>query len=199
MRLIKYTSTLLKHTVIAAVMTASLGVLPQAMAEDNSKQSADRIASLKLMASALRNSAEIVNAKRLLVGHNELDGSICKKGLTENCSPEESIKIKCGFPDASPDGILRALDADMGQVGENLPVPKTKWVYAYKVWDTKASQIIISLNGAPISYSFESQDDLTYKDKCYIFYNTPCFEDPTDSKYDGNKKGIQIRLFTDGC
>ncbi len=186
---------LFKRVSAVAVLTVLTGTVPQVSAGE---QTAERIAALKAMASALRYSAELVNSKRVLAGHKALNGSLCKNGLADNCSEEESIALRCGFPDATPDGIVRALDADLGEISEDGAVPENKWVYVYKKWKD-ASQILVSMNGIPIPDAFESNEELTYKNKCYIFYNTPCFHDPRDSKFDGNHDGIQIRIFSDGC
>lgn len=188
--------SLFKQASAAAVLTVLIGSVPQASAGE---QSEERIATLKTMAGAMRYAAELVNSKRVLAGHKALNGTICKNGLGDNCSGEESIALRCGFPDATPDGIVRALDADLGVISDDMPAPENKWVYVYKKWNTDASQILISMNGAPIPDAFESDEELTYKNKCYVFYNTPCFHDPHNPKFDGNHKGIQIRIFTDGC
>jgi hypothetical protein len=190
----------LKRTVEAAVFSLMIASVPAASAGDGqSKETQARIAALKTMATALRNSAELVNSKRILAGHEALDGSICMNGLGDNCPQDESIALRCGYPDATPDGIIRALNAGLEQLGDELPPPDSKWVFVYKEWSADARQILVSLNGAPISDSFESEEELTFKHKCYIFYNTPCYVDPRHSKFDGNHEGIQIRLFTDGC
>ncbi len=166
----------------------------QALA-DNLKD--NRIAALKTMAGALRHAAELVNAKRELAGL-EKDEAMCPTGFDNSCREEEKIAVKCGFPDATPDGIVRALNADLGKIVDGR-VPDNKWVYVFKEWDKDARQILVTLNGAPVPDAFEAGEDLTVKHQCYIFYNTPCYQDPRDTKHDGNLNGIQIRLFTDGC
>ena len=100
--------------------------------------------------------------------------------------------MKCGFPDATEDGILRALDGTFSTDGNS------DWTYKFKQWESGATQILVSVKGMTIPNAYQTEYPKTYTNQCYVFYNTPCYE-ATNSMHNGNLGGIQIKVFTDGC
>ena len=186
----------LKNIAALTVLSSVFILHPEAVAGSHT---AARIDILKSMVRTMRYTADLVNAKAAVKGHIDPDGYFCPKGEGQSCTDDEKIKMRCGFPDATPDGIIRALDFNIGLKEDDKPEPNTKWLYVYKEWNKDATQILITQKGLPIPDAFQSEDEWTYKNMCYIFYNTPCFQDPTYYKFDGNLKGLQIRVITDGC
>ena len=100
--------------------------------------------------------------------------------------------MKCGFPDATEDGILRALDGTFSTDGNS------DWTFKFKPWESGATQILVSVKGMTIPNAYQTEKPETYTNQCYVFYNTPCYK-ATDSQHNGNLGGIQIKVFTDGC
>ena len=111
-----------------------------------------------------------------------------------SCSPssKDAVRVKCGFPDATEDGILRALDGTFSTDGNS------DWTYKFKQWESGATQILVSVKGMTIPNAYQTEYPKTYTNQCYVFYNTPCYE-ATNSMHNGNLGGIQIKVFTDGC
>ena len=193
----------LKNITVAAALFSFSVLLPEASAENQShevgKSSETIKKNLKSMVRVMRYTADMVYAKAAVSGHVNPNGYFCPKGEGAICNDNEKIKMRCGFPDATPDGIIRAMDFNIGLKEEDKPDPDTPWVYVYKEWNKDATQILVTKKGLPVPDAFQSEDEWTYKNQCYIFYNTPCFQDPNYSKFDGNVNGVQFRVFTDGC
>ena len=193
----------LKNITFAAALFSFSVLLPEASAENQShevgKSSETIKKNLKSMVRVMRYTADMVYAKAAVSGHVNPNGYFCPKGEGAICNDNEKIKMRCGFPDATPDGIIRAMDFNIGLKEEDKPDPDTPWVYVYKEWNKDATQILVTKKGLPVPDAFQSEDEWTYKNQCYIFYNTPCFQDPNYSKFDGNVNGVQFRVFTDGC
>ena len=62
------------------------------------------------MVRVMRYTADMVYAKAAVSGHVNPNGYFCPKGEGAICNDNEKIKMRCGFPDATPDGIIRAME-----------------------------------------------------------------------------------------
>ena len=156
-----------------------------------------RASALQGLAGAMKGAATLVHGKALVANKVSSSGDqyVCIGSTSQSSCNENSkdaVRVKCGFPDATEDGILRALDGTFSEDGNS------DWTYKFKKWDSGATQILVSVKGMTIPDAYQTEKPETYTNQCYVFYNTPCYE-ATDSQHNGNLGGIQIKVFTDGC
>ena len=156
-----------------------------------------RASTLQGLAGAMKGAATLVHGKALVANKVSSEAQYVCIGSTSqsSCSPssKDAVRVKCGFPDATEDGILRALDGTFSTDGNS------DWTYKFKKWEESgATQILVSVKGMTIPDAYQTEYPETYTNQCYVFYNTPCYE-ATNSMYNGNLGGIQIKVFTDGC
>ena len=160
-----------------------------------------RASALQGLAGAMKGAATLVYGKALVANKVSSDAQYVCIGSTSqsSCNPssKDAVRVKCGFPDATEDGILRALDGTFSTDGNS------DWTFKYKEWGTSGpssgpTQILVSVKGMTIPNAYQSNVSDTYTNQCYVFYNTPCYKD-NNSQYNGNLDGIQIKVFTDGC
>ena len=159
-----------------------------------------RASALQGLAGAMKGAATLVHGKALVANKVSLSGDqyVCIGSTSQSsCSPssKDAVRVKCGFPDATEDGILRALDGTFSTDGNS------DWTYKVKKWGdnpTDPTQILVSVKGMTIPNAYQTGKPETYTNQCYVFYNTPCYE-ATDPQHNGNLGGTQIKVFTDGC
>ena len=156
-----------------------------------------RASALQGLAGAMKGAATLVHGKALVANKVSSSGNqyVCIGSTSQSSCSETSkdvVRVKCGFPDATKDGILRALDGTFSEDGNS------DWTYKFKKWESGATQILVSVKGMTFPDAYQSDEPKTYTNQCYVFYNTPCYED-NNMQYNGNLGGIQIKVFTDGC
>ena len=156
-----------------------------------------RASALQGLAGAMKGAATLVHGKALVANKVSSSGDqyVCIGSTSQsscNQSSKDAVQVKCGFPDATEDGILRALDGTFSKDGNS------DWTYKFVTWPSGATQILVSVKGMTFPDAYQSNVSDTYTNQCYVFYNTPCYE-ATDSQHNGNLGGIQIKVFTDGC
>ena len=156
-----------------------------------------RASALQGLAGAMKGAATLVHGKALVANKVSSSGDqfVCIGSTSQSSCSETSkdaVQVKCGFPDATEDGILRALDGTFSKDGNS------DWTYKFVTWPSGATQILVSVKGMTFPDAYQSNVSDTYTNQCYVFYNTPCYE-ATDSQHNGNLGGIQIKVFTDGC
>ena len=156
-----------------------------------------RASALQGLAGAMKGAATLVHGKALVANKVSSSGNqyVCIGSTSQsscNKNSKDAVKVKCGFPDATEDGILRALDGTFSTDGNS------DWTYKFVTWPSGATQILVSVKGMTIPNAYQSNERGTYENQCYVFYNTPCYK-ATDSQHNGNLGGIQIKVFTDGC
>ena len=156
-----------------------------------------RASALQGLAGAMKGAATLVHGKALVANKVSSSGDqfVCIGSTSQSSCNENSkdaVRVKCGFPDATEDGILRALDGTFSKDGNS------DWTYKFVTWPSGATQILVSVKGMTFPDAYQSNVSDTYTNQCYVFYNTPCYE-ATDSQHNGNLGGIQIKVFTDGC
>ena len=156
-----------------------------------------RASALQGLAGAMKGAATLVHGKALVANKVSSSGDqfVCIGSTSQSSCNENSkdaVRVKCGFPDATKDGILRALDGTFSEDGNS------DWTYKFKKWESGATQILVSVKGMTFPDAYQSNVSATYTNQCYVFYNTPCYK-ATDSQHNGNLGGIQIKVFTDGC
>lgn len=161
-----------------------------------------RASALQGLAGAMKGAATLVHGKALVANKVSSSGDqyVCIGSTSQsscNESSKDAVRVKCGFPDATEDGILRALDGTFSTDGNS------DWTYKVKEWPSSGAtpgptQILVSVKGMTFPDAYQSNVSDTYTNQCYVFYNTPCYE-ATDSQHNGNLGGIQIKVFTDGC
>ena len=156
-----------------------------------------RASALQGLAGAMKGAATLVHGKALVANKVSSSGNqyVCIGSTSQsscNQSSKDAVQVKCGFPDATEDGILRALDGTFSTDGTS------DWTYKFKDWESGATQILVSVKGMTFPDAYQTEKPETYTNQCYVFYNTPCYE-ATDSQHNGNLGGIQIKVFTDGC
>ncbi len=156
-----------------------------------------RASALQGLAGAMKGAATLVHGKALVANKVSSSGDqyVCIGSTSQsscNQSSKDAVRVKCGFPDATEDGILRALDGTFSKDGNS------DWTYKFKTWSSGATQILVSVKGMTPPDAYQTEVPATYTNQCYVFYNTPCYE-ATNSLHNGNLGGIQIKVFTDGC
>ncbi len=156
-----------------------------------------RASALQGLAGAMKGAATLVHGKALVANKVSSSGNqfVCIGSTSQSSCNENSkdaVRVKCGFPDATEDGILRALDGTFSTDGNS------DWTYKFVTWPSGATQILVSVKGMTFPDAYQTEKPETYTNQCYVFYNTPCYE-ATDSQHNGNLGGIQIKVFTDGC
>ena len=156
-----------------------------------------RASALQGLAGAMKGAATLVHGKALVANKVSSSGDqfVCIGSTSQSSCNENSkdaVRVKCGFPDATEDGILRALDGTFSEDGNS------DWTYKFVTWPSGATQILVSVKGKTPPNAYQSNVRGTYENQCYVFYNTPCYE-ATDPQHNGNLGGIQIKVFTDGC
>ena len=156
-----------------------------------------RASALQGLAGAMKGAATLVHGKALVANKVSSSGDqfVCIGSTSQSSCNENSkdaVRVKCGFPDATKDGILRALDGTFSEDGNS------DWTYKFKQWKSGATQILVSVKGMTIPDAYQTEKPETYTNQCYVFYNTPCYE-ATNSLHNGNLGGTQIKVFTDGC
>ena len=156
-----------------------------------------RASALQGLAGAMKGAATLVHGKALVANKVSSSGDqyVCIGSTSQsscNQSSKDAVQVKCGFPDATEDGILRALDGTFSKDGNS------DWTYKFVTWPSGATQILVSVKGMTFPDAYQTEKPETYTNQCYVFYNTPCYE-ATDPQHNGNLGGIQIKVFTDGC
>ena len=156
-----------------------------------------RASALQGLAGAMKGAATLVHGKALVANKVSSSGDqfVCIGSTSQSSCNENSkdaVRVKCGFPDATEDGILRALDGTFSKDGNS------DWTYKFVTWPSGATQILVSVKGMTFPDAYQTEKPETYTNQCYVFYNTPCYK-ATDSQHNGNLGGIQIKVFTDGC
>ena len=156
-----------------------------------------RASALQGLAGAMKGAATLVHGKALVANKVSSSGDqyVCIGSTSQsscNQSSKDAVQVKCGFPDATEDGILRALDGTFSTDGNS------DWTFKFKPWESGATQILVSVKGMTFPDAYQTEKPETYTNQCYVFYNTPCYK-ATDSQHNGNLGGIQIKVFTDGC
>jgi len=155
-----------------------------------------RASALQGLAGAMKGAATLVHGKALVANKVSSGAQYVCIGSTSQSSCNESskdaVRVRCGFPDATDDGILRALDGTFSEDGNS------DWTYKFVKWPSGATQILVSVKGMTFPVAYQTEDPKTYTNQCYVFYNTPCYED-TNQQHNGNLGGTQIKVFTDGC
>ena len=156
-----------------------------------------RASALQGLAGAMKGAATLVHGKALVANKVSSSGDqfvcICSTSQSScNENSKDAVRVKCGFPDATEDGILRALDGTFSTDGNS------DWTFKFKPWESGATQILVSVKGMTFPDAYQTEKPETYTNQCYVFYNTPCYK-ATDSQHNGNLGGIQIKVFTDGC
>ena len=156
-----------------------------------------RASALQGLAGAMKGAATLVHGKALVANKVSSSGNqyVCIGSTSQSSCNENSkdaVRVKCGFPDATEDGILRALDGTFSTDGNS------DWTFKFKPWESGATQILVSVKGMTFPDAYQTEKPETYTNQCYVFYNTPCYK-ATDSQHNGNLGGIQIKVFTDGC
>ena len=156
-----------------------------------------RASALQGLAGAMKGAATLVHGKALVANKVSSSGDqfVCIGSTSQSSCNENSkdaVRVKCGFPDATEDGILRALDGTFSEDGNS------DWTYKFVTWPSGATQILVSVKGMTFPDAYQSNERGTYENQCYVFYNTPCYE-ATDPQHNGNLGGTQIKVFTDGC
>ena len=156
-----------------------------------------RASALQGLAGAMKGAATLVHGKALVANKVSSSGDqfVCIGSTSQSSCSETSkdaVRVKCGFPDATEDGILRALDGTFSTDGNS------DWTFKFKPWESGATQILVSVKGMTFPDAYQSNVSDTYTNQCYVFYNTPCYE-ATDPQHNGNLGGTQIKVFTDGC
>ena len=156
-----------------------------------------RASALQGLAGAMKGAATLVHGKALVANKVSSSGDqfVCIGSTSQSSCNENSkdaVRVKCGFPDATEDGILRALDGTFSTDGNS------DWTFKFKPWESGATQILVSVKGMTFPDAYQTEKPETYTNQCYVFYNTPCYK-ATDSQHNGNLGGIQIKVFTDGC
>ena len=156
-----------------------------------------RASALQGLAGAMKGAATLVHGKALVANKVSSSGDqfVCIGSTSQSSCNENSkdaVRVKCGFPDATEDGILRALDGTFSKDGNS------DWTFKFKPWESGATQILVSVKGMTFPDAYQTEKPETYTNQCYVFYNTPCYK-ATDSQHNGNLGGIQIKVFTDGC
>lgn len=160
-----------------------------------------RASTLQGLAGAMKGAATLVHGKALVANKVSSEAQYVCIGSTSQSSCSQSskdaVRVKCGFPDATEDGILRALDGTFSTDGNS------DWTYKVKKWPSSGAtpgptQILVSVKGMTIPDAYQTEKPETYTNQCYVFYNTPCYE-ATNSMHNGNLGGTQIKVFTDGC
>ena len=160
-------------------------------------QSDARASALQGLAGAMKGAATLVHGKALVANKVSSSGDqfVCIGSTSQsscNESSKDAVQVKCGFPDATEKGILRALDGTFSKDGNS------DWTYKFKEWESGATQILVSVKGMTFPDAYQTNESETYTNQCYVFYNTPCYED-TNPQHNGNLGGTQIKVFTDGC
>jgi MSHA pilin protein MshA len=155
-----------------------------------------RASALQGLAGAMKGAATLVHGKALVANKVSSEAQYVCIGSTSqsscNQSSKDAVQVKCGFPDATKDGILRALDGTFSEDGNS------DWTYKFVTWPSGATQILVSVKGVTFPDAYQTEYPETYTNQCYVFYNTPCYKD-TNSMHNGNLGGTQIKVFTDGC
>ena len=156
-----------------------------------------RASALQGLAGAMKGAATLVHGKALVANKVSSSGDqyVCIGSTSQSSCNENSkdaVRVRCGFPDATEDGILRALDGTFSTDGNS------DWTFKFKPWESGATQILVSVKGMTFPDAYQTEKPETYTNQCYVFYNTPCYK-ATDSQHNGNLGGIQIKVFTDGC
>ena len=156
-----------------------------------------RASALQGLAGAMKGAATLVHGKALVANKVSSSGDqfVCIGSTSQSSCSETSkdaVRVKCGFPDATEDGILRALDGTFSKDGNS------DWTYKFVTWPSGATQILVSVKGMTFPDAYQTEIPETYTNQCYVFYNTPCYE-ATDPQHNGNLGGTQIKVFTDGC
>ena len=156
-----------------------------------------RASALQGLAGAMKGAATLVHGKALVANKVSSSGNqyVCIGSTSQsscNQSSKDAVQVKCGFPDATEDGILRALDGTFSKDGNS------DWTYKFVTWPSGATQILVSVKGMTFPDAYQTEKPETYTNQCYVFYNTPCYE-ATDPQHNGNLGGTQIKVFTDGC
>ncbi len=158
-------------------------------------------ASLEGVAGAMRGAASMIYGKSLIAGKTSAtSGWICMSGsAATSCTGSESdaVKIRLGYPDASADGIIRAVDIDAVAAGSS-DADSHDFVYRVKTWESGLRQILVGFDASsvPDSYQDSAASSGSYNDKCFLFYDTPSISgvDGVDST-----SGPRILIFSGGC
>ena len=134
------------------VVIVILGILAATAAPKFMNLQGDaRISALNGLKGAVKSAVSMTYSKAILKGVEKSDkeagATVCSTGLATatTCAADDTIKLVFGRPDASKDGIIKALDIEVGELGES-DVNNTASEWNYKVVGT--SVIIFSSSSA---------------------------------------------------
>lgn len=119
-----------------------------------------RASTLQGLAGAMKGAATLVHGKALVANKVSSEAQYVCIGSTSQSSCSQSskdaVRVKCGFPDATEDGILRALDGTFSTDGNS------DWTYKFKKWESGATQILVSVKGMTIPDAYQTEKPETY-------------------------------------
>jgi MSHA pilin protein MshA len=134
------------------VVIVILGILAATAAPKFMNLQGDaRISALSGLKGAVKSAVSMTYSKAILKGVEKADkeagATVCSTGLATatTCADDDTIKLVFGRPDASANGIIKALDIEVGLPGEG-DKNNTNSEWNYKVVDT--SVIIFSSSSA---------------------------------------------------
>lgn len=137
------------------VVIVILGILAATAAPKFMNLQGDaRISALNGLKGAVKSAVSMTYSKAILKGVEKADkaaaATVCSTGLSTatTCAATDTIKLVFGRPDASADGIIKALDieVDLPTTGQSADANNTNSEWNYKVVDT--SVIIFSSSSA---------------------------------------------------
>lgn len=137
------------------VVIVILGILAATAAPKFMNLQGDaRISALNGLKGAVKSAVSMTYSKAILKGVEKANkaagATVCSAGsaVAPTCATEDTIKLVFGRPDASADGIIKALDieVDLPTTGESADANNTNSEWNYKVVDT--SVIIFSSSSA---------------------------------------------------
>ena len=173
-----------------------LGILSASAAPKFMNLATDaRIASLHGLKAAMTSARNMVHSKAIIAGLDKAgyeEKYICLNGSAKaSCDSSNGIEIRVGYPTATPNGILAALDIDAVAYNSS-DVNKHEWQYRTYDWNnaTGDKQFFIGPVGIPLPEKYE---DNNIQSGCYIFYDSP-----SGNQYINTAKG-RIIMITNGC
>ena len=179
-----------------AVVIVILGILAATAAPKFMDLQKDaRISKLNGLKAAIRSAENMTRSKAVIAGLDTRDAPlggtavyVCESGAaTATCTSADGISISHGYPSATADGILKALDIDAVPAG-NSDVRQHDWAYRVKVWDTGEGQFLIAPSDMTVPEQYDSGSPAS---GCYIFYDHPFVKNSVVRR--------QLIVVDDGC
>ena len=120
-----------------------------------------RASALQGLAGAMKGAATLVHGKALVANKVSSSGDqfVCIGSTSQSSCNENSkdaVRVKCGFPDATEDGILRALDGTFSTDGNS------DWTFKFKPWESGATQILVSVKGMTFPDAYQTEKPETF-------------------------------------